>query len=117
MGLMRMIWVVAALIWALPVQAQAVSVDRLRDLVMADDDLLCPLIRIDRLVLRAASQTRAARLEVDPATGAAMEVYYVDATARDACVHAGTADIDALAYEAVDVSIQSDFGAVSSRLN
>ena len=91
--------------------------DQMRLIVDRDADLLCPLIRVDRLVLRAAAQTRRARLEVDPTTGAAMEVYYADARSRDACVPERTADLQSLEYVPRDVLIQSDYGAVSSRLN
>jgi hypothetical protein len=82
-----------------------------------DINLLCPLIRVDRLMMEEASLTRASR-PVEDSTAQAMEVYYVDAEERDVCKIERNSDASDLHFERpVEVPVTTDFGSLTVRLN
>ncbi|MEH6739763.1 MAG: hypothetical protein V7695_14635 [Sulfitobacter sp.] len=82
-----------------------------------DVDLLCPLIRVDRLMIEVAGLTRATRPDED-GTAEAMEVYYVDAEKRGVCDVALNSDVANLHFEQpVEVPVMTDFGSLTVRLN
>ncbi|WP_298857768.1 DUF4034 domain-containing protein [uncultured Sulfitobacter sp.] len=90
---------------------------QIRQTTDRDADLLCPLIRMDRLVLAAEQRTRVSRGLQDP-TGGAMEAYYIEAEARNVCRVARNSDVTVLAYgQPVELTVMTEYGSLPARLN